>query len=130
MLIFNVQVHLPVDNKTQVSKGFVYVQFKSSLGAVEAFKELDRKGFQGRLLHIIPAAPKRETKLNEFEISKLPLKKQRELKRKASAATSQFNWNSMYMNVIKPISALHEPKYWPRANVFMVGRCCDVLRSP
>ncbi|KAA8894021.1 hypothetical protein FN846DRAFT_976300 [Sphaerosporella brunnea] len=100
------EVHLPIDNKTQASKGFVYVQFKSSTDAVEAFRELDRKGFQGRLLHIIPAAPKRETKLNGFEISKLPLKKQRELKRKASAATSQFSWNSMYMNADAVMSSV------------------------
>jgi multiple RNA-binding domain-containing protein 1 len=98
---------------------------------VEAFKGLDGRGFQGRLLHIIPAAPKRETKLNEFEISKLPLKKQRELKRKASAATSQFNWNSMYMNVIKSISIRTNLNNGPvLMYVCMVGRCCDVLRGP
>lgn len=73
--------------------------YKAPADAVEAYKELDRKEFQGRLLHIIPAAPKRENKLDDFAISKLPLKKQRELKRKAAAATSQFSWNSLYMNV-------------------------------
>lgn len=94
------QVHLPIDNKTQASKGFVYVLFKKPADAVDAFKELDQTELQGRLLHIIAASPKRETKLDEYAISKLPLKKQRELKRKANAATSQFSWNSLYMNVI------------------------------
>lgn len=75
--------------------------YKTPSDAVEAYNELDREGFQGRLLHIIPAAPKRENKLDEYAISKLPLKRQRELKRKATAATNQFNWNSMYMNVIE-----------------------------
>ena len=94
------QVHLPIDNKTQASKGFAYVLFKTAAEAVGAYKELDQTEFQGRLLHIIAASPKRENKLDEYAISKLPLKKQRELKRKANAATSQFSWSSLYMNVI------------------------------
>lgn len=47
----------------------------------------------------MPANAKRETTLDEFAISKLPLKKQQQIKRKADAASSTFNWNSMYMNV-------------------------------
>jgi len=93
-----------VDNKSQSSKGFVYVLYKDPTHAVKAFKELDGQGFQGRLLHILPAAPKRENKLDDFAISKLPLKKQREIRRKAAAATSQFSWNSMYMNVMHNLS--------------------------
>ncbi|KAF8241818.1 RNA-binding domain-containing protein [Wilcoxina mikolae CBS 423.85] len=100
------EVHLPIDTKSQTSKGFVYVLYKTPSDAVEAYNELDRKEFQGRLLHIIPAAPKRENKLDEYAISKLPLKKQRELKRKATAATNQFNWNSMYMNADAVISSV------------------------
>ena len=60
---------------------------------------LDGSVFQGRLLHILPAAAKKESKLDEFAISKLPLKKQKQIKRKAEAASTTFNWNSMYMNV-------------------------------
>ncbi|KAI5850647.1 putative pre-rRNA processing protein Mrd1 [Tricharina praecox] len=100
------EVHLPIDNKTQASKGFVYVLFKKPADAVDAFKELDQTELQGRLLHIIAASPKRETKLDEYAISKLPLKKQRELKRKANAATSQFSWNSLYMNADAVISSV------------------------
>jgi multiple RNA-binding domain-containing protein 1 len=107
-------VHLPIDVKTQISKGFVYVWYNAPSDAVEAYKALDGTGFQGRLLHIIPAAPKRENKLDEFSISKLPLKKQRELKRKATAATSQFSWNSMYMNVI--IIPFNYQVEFPKAN--------------
>ncbi len=47
----------------------------------------------------MPANVKRETTLDEFAISKLPLKKQQQIKRKADAVSSTFNWNSMYMNV-------------------------------
>lgn len=59
----------------------------------------DGSVFQGRLLHILPAAAKKESKLDEFAISKLPLKKQKQIKRKAEAASATFNWNSLYMNV-------------------------------
>jgi multiple RNA-binding domain-containing protein 1 len=66
--------------------------------AQKAMIELDGKPFRGRLLHILPASDKREQKLSDFEISKLPLKKQKEIRRKASASTSSFSWNSLYMN--------------------------------
>ena len=69
------------------------------MSAVEAYKTLDGSVFQGRLLHILPATAKKETKLDEFAISKLPLKQQKQIKRKAEAASATFNWNSMYMNV-------------------------------
>ena len=59
---------------------------------------MDKSIFQGRILHIIAGVEKREHKLDEFAIAKLPLKRQLELKKK-STATTPFNWNSMYMNV-------------------------------
>ena len=66
---------------------------------MKALQTLDRKPFQGRLLHLMPADARRENTPDEFSTSKLPLKKQQEIKRKANAASSTFNWNSMYMNV-------------------------------
>jgi multiple RNA-binding domain-containing protein 1 len=92
------EVHVPVDSKTLKAKGFAYILFSSAEDAVEAFRDLDGKTFQGRLLHILPAQPKRENKLDEFDLKDLPLKKQRELRRKAEAAKQQFSWNSLYMN--------------------------------
>jgi len=59
---------------------------------------LDGEPFQGRLLHILPAEAKRENKLDEFALAKLPLKKQNQIKKKADAASITFNWNSLYMN--------------------------------
>jgi len=91
------QVHLPVD-ATGVSKGFVYIQYKDPAAAAEAYHNLDGEPFQGRLLHIIPAKGKRENKLDEFAIAKLPLKKQKQIKKKAEASSTTFNWNSLYMN--------------------------------
>ena len=92
------QVHVPTDSKTGSCKGIAYVQFEDLEAAPRALSELDGKPFQGRLLHILPAAPKRENALDEYAISKLPLKKQQQIKRRAEAATASFKWNSLYMN--------------------------------
>jgi multiple RNA-binding domain-containing protein 1 len=46
----------------------------------------------------LSAEPKRENKLDEFAIAKLPLKKQKQIKKKAEASSTTFNWNSLYMN--------------------------------
>lgn len=74
------------------------MQFDDPQYAIEAFQAMDGKHFQGRLLHVLPATKPRTSKLDDFEVSKLPLKKQKEIKRKAEAASSTFKWNSMYMN--------------------------------
>ena len=90
--------------KTGSAKGFAFLQFEDSEHAVTAFQENDGKTFQGRLLHIIPASSKRDPALDEFAISKLPLKKQKEIRRKADATRAAFNWNSLYLNVCYPLS--------------------------
>ncbi|TGO58896.1 hypothetical protein BCON_0050g00280 [Botryotinia convoluta] len=91
------EIHLPVDAKG-ASKGFVLVQYTDPNAAAEAYHNVDGEPFQGRLLHILPAAAKRDNKLDEFAIAKLPLKKQRLLKKKADSSSNTFNWNSLYMN--------------------------------
>lgn len=88
-----------MNTATGSGKGFAYVQFEDSEPAIRALDELDGTFYQGRILHVLPAAAKRDSKLDEFEISKMPLKKQRQIKRKSEAASSLFNWNALYMNV-------------------------------
>ncbi|EGE09500.1 pre-rRNA processing protein Mrd1 [Trichophyton equinum CBS 127.97] len=92
------RTHVATDTRHSTSKGFAYIQYAESDAAIEAYKQLDGKDFQGRLMHILPASSKKTYKLDEFEISKLPLKKQQQIKRKAEAASSTFSWNSLYMN--------------------------------
>ncbi|CAR27252.1 hypothetical protein ZYGR_0I05260 [Zygosaccharomyces rouxii] len=92
------EVHIALDTRTGQSKGFAYVQFKDPKDAVEAYIELDKQIFQGRLLHILPANSQKNHRLDEFDMKNLPLKKQRELKRKATASKQTFAWNSLYMN--------------------------------
>ncbi|CAN3371506.1 hypothetical protein DIURU_000202 [Diutina rugosa] len=92
------EVHVAVDTRTGKSKGFVYIQFSNPENAVKSFQALDKTIFQGRLLHILPAKAKKDHTLDEFDLKNMPLKKQRELKRKQSAAKQQFQWNSLYMS--------------------------------
>lgn len=91
------EVHLPVSN-SGASKGFAMVKFVDPASAIAAYGEADGKTFQGRILHVLPAKAKRETKLDEFALSKLPLKKQNQIRKKAEAASSTFNWNSLFMD--------------------------------
>ncbi|KAL8762960.1 MAG: hypothetical protein Q9184_001110 [Pyrenodesmia sp. 2 TL-2023] len=92
------EVHVPVDPQSGKNKGIAYIQYSEPEAAMKALQDLDARAFQGRLLHVIYSAAKRQSALDEIAISKLPLKKQQQIKRKAEAASSRFNWNSMYMN--------------------------------
>jgi multiple RNA-binding domain-containing protein 1 len=87
-----------MNNLSGSAKGFAYLLFTDGEAAVKAYKAMDGSIFQGRILHILPAAAKRESKLDDFAISKLPLKQQKQIKRKAESSASSFNWNSLYMN--------------------------------
>lgn len=92
------EVHIAVDTRNGQSKGFAYIKFADPQNAINAYIELDKQIFQGRLLHILPADDKKDHRLDEFDLKNLPLKKQRELKKKNDASKSQFSWNSLYMN--------------------------------
>ena len=53
------EVFVPIDKHSNQSMGFAFVTFMMPEHAVQAFNELDGHIFQGRLLHILPAKPKR-----------------------------------------------------------------------
>ncbi|KAL2137917.1 hypothetical protein VTI28DRAFT_7843 [Corynascus sepedonium] len=90
------EVNVPLDNRGH-GKGFAMIRYEQPAAAVAAF-QTDGTIFQGRIIHILPGSAKRENKLDEFALSKLPLKKQQLLKKKAEAASSTFNWNSLFMS--------------------------------
>ncbi|CDK28494.1 unnamed protein product [Kuraishia capsulata CBS 1993] len=92
------EVHIAIDTRTNTNKGFAYIKFENPRAALKAFHELDKQIFQGRLLHILPGKAKKDHRLDEFDLKNLPLKKQRELKKKADASKAQFSWNSLYMS--------------------------------
>lgn len=97
---------MPLDRKTGSAKGFAYIQFSDADSAEQALNEKDGQVFQGRILHVIPATAKREDKLNDFELSKLPLKAQQQIKKRREAASSTFNWNALYMNADTVVSSV------------------------
>ncbi|KAJ5170202.1 uncharacterized protein N7500_002985 [Penicillium coprophilum] len=100
------EIHVAFDTRSTTSKGFAYVQYSDADAAIDAYQTLDGKHFQGRLLHILPASAKKTYKIDEYELSKLPLKKQREIKRKQNAGSSSFSWNSLYMNADAVMSSV------------------------
>ncbi|PFH60341.1 hypothetical protein XA68_11118 [Ophiocordyceps unilateralis] len=91
------EVHLPT-NAAGSGKGFALVLFTDASDAVKAFQALDGATFQGRIMHIIPAAAKKQAGLDEFGISKLSLRKQNLIRKKAEASSTTFSWNSLYMS--------------------------------
>ncbi|KAI1138254.1 RNA-binding domain-containing protein [Hypoxylon sp. FL0543] len=90
------EVHVPMQDSNN-NRGIGFVLFTSPDDAIRAF-QADRTSFQGRILHVLPSSAKRDHSLDEFALSKLPLKQQNLIKKRAKAAESRFNWNSLYMS--------------------------------
>jgi multiple RNA-binding domain-containing protein 1 len=79
-----------------------YVTFAQPSCALAAYEALDKRTFQGRLLHILPAVDRKgKFQVEEGEGAankKRTLKDERNTKRKATAGR-EFNWAMLYMNV-------------------------------
>lgn len=99
------ELHLPIDSKSHRPKGFAYVKYRTTESAVTAFDKLDRSVFQGRLLHIIPAAKKPEP-VSEIK-AKSSYKHQlgQELKKRAKNSNT---WNTLFVNSDTVASAMSE----------------------
>ncbi|KAF8182148.1 hypothetical protein K438DRAFT_1840391 [Mycena galopus ATCC 62051] len=92
------QVHIPVDPVTKQSKGVAYVTFAQAASALHAYQTLDRKSFQGRLIHILAAVDRKpKFEVEEGEGRKKTVKGEKNAQRKA-AAGKEFNWSMLYMN--------------------------------
>ncbi|EFW15459.1 Multiple RNA-binding domain-containing protein 1 [Coccidioides posadasii str. Silveira] len=111
------ELHIAFDSRHSTSKGFAYAQFFDPDSAIEAYKQLDGKDFQGRLMHVLPASSKKTYKINEYELSKLPLKRQQQIKRRAEAASSTFTWNSLYMNADAVMASVAERLGVPKSAI-------------
>lgn len=93
------QIHIPIDSVTKGSKGLAFVTFLRPEDALAAFGALDKKPFQGRLLHIIGAVDRNNSAAtSDLAGNPKSLKEQRSEKRRA-AAGKEFNWGMLYMNV-------------------------------
>ncbi|KAF9344668.1 Multiple RNA-binding domain-containing protein 1 [Mortierella sp. NVP85] len=96
------EVHMPIAKDTKKPKGYAYILYLLPEHAIKAFTALDKKFFQGRLLHILASKEKPQKKEDEENPlgpggRPLSVKKQRELNKKGQAGM-EFNWNSLYMN--------------------------------
>ncbi|KAI0035542.1 hypothetical protein K488DRAFT_43140 [Vararia minispora EC-137] len=100
------QIHIPIDPATKQSKGLAYVKFDQTSAALAAYEALDKRSFQGRLLHIIGAVDRKDKLVIESEGGKKnSLKSGRSAKRKAGAG-KEFNWSMLYMNSDAVISSV------------------------
>ena len=92
------EIHLPMDKITKECKGYAFVLYVIPENAVNAFTTLDKTIFQGRILEIVAA--KEKPRSDEIEVSSkessFKAKKEKERKERAG---SDFNWNSLFMNV-------------------------------
>ncbi|EKM76657.1 hypothetical protein AGABI1DRAFT_122567 [Agaricus bisporus var. burnettii JB137-S8] len=92
------QVHIPLDSLSKQPKGLAFVTFATGADATSAYEALDKKSFQGRLLHILPAQDQqRPFGVEEGEMRKKTVKEEKQTKRKSLSGKS-FNWSMLYMN--------------------------------
>ena len=99
-------MHIPIDRTTKEPKGVAYVTFASAPSALSAYNSLDKKSFQGRLLHILGAVDRKgSTQVEDGEGKKKTVKGEKDARRKAGAV-KEFNWGMLYMNVSWDLSAL------------------------
>lgn len=97
---------MPIDRTTREPKGVAYVAFSSTSSALSAYESLDKKSFQGRLLHILGAVDRKGgTRAEDGEGKKSTVKGEKDAKRKTGAG-KEFNWGMLYMNVSEKTPAL------------------------
>lgn len=88
--------------------------FAQPQNALAAYQALDRKSFQGRLIHILAAVDRKgKIQVEEGEGRKKTVKDEKQAKRKAMAG-KEFNWSMLYMNVRTP-----RPMLYPSLNLSM-----------
>jgi multiple RNA-binding domain-containing protein 1 len=93
------ECHVPMDDQMKNNKGFAFVSFVIPTNAKAAMTELDKKDFQGRLLHILPAraAPSRN---HDGDTSNLTWKQRQELTRKEkdiSQKGAKEGWSASFV---------------------------------
>lgn len=82
-----------------------YITFASPESALAAYESLDKKSFQGRLLHILGAVDRKgSTRVEDVEAKK-NVKGEKDAKRKTNAG-KEFNWGMLYMNSDAVVSSV------------------------
>lgn len=104
------EVTVPLDKNTNRPTGLGFVTFMLPEHAVKAYETLDGQIFQGRLLHILPARPRRATHMEDGDDATsgpntTSFKQKKELEKKAKAGSSH-NWNSLFLGANAVVDAM------------------------
>lgn len=100
---------------TKGSKGLAFVTYARPEDAIAAFRALDKKPFQGRLLHVIGAVDRNNSAAtSDRGGNPKSLKEQRSEKRRTTAG-KEFNWGMLYMNVSEHRDSGHHSFAEPHA---------------
>ncbi|KAF8870174.1 hypothetical protein BD779DRAFT_1581736 [Infundibulicybe gibba] len=107
----------PFGDINQAIEGLAYVTFSKPSDALAAYEALDRKSFQGRLLHILAAVDRKgNLQVETAEGRKKTVKDERGAKRKAMAG-KEFNWSMLYMNSDAVASSIADRMNIPKAAI-------------
>jgi len=110
------EVHLPIDSVSKKSKGLAYILFMMPAHAVAAQTKLDGTIFQGRLMHVLPAKPQKQTLSQNSNKGPSGFKAEKEQERKATA-NSEHNWNSLFLNQDAVVASMQESHGLSKAEV-------------
>ncbi|KDQ19881.1 hypothetical protein BOTBODRAFT_152433 [Botryobasidium botryosum FD-172 SS1] len=101
------QVHIPLDTTTHTAKGLGFITFADPDCAVAAWEAMDRKAFQGRILHILPAVDRGDKGAGDENenMRKKGVKEAKKDKLRKDAGRS-FNWAMLYMNSDAVVSSI------------------------
>ncbi|KAI0060073.1 hypothetical protein BV25DRAFT_1807867 [Artomyces pyxidatus] len=111
------QIYLPIDYATKEPKGLAYVTFAQPTVALAAYEALDKKSFQGRLLHILGAVDRRgNAALEDASGRPKTVKGERADKRKGTAG-KEFNWSMLYMNSDAVLSSVADRMNISKADI-------------
>ncbi|KAK6907587.1 multiple RNA-binding domain-containing protein 1 [Kwoniella mangroviensis CBS 8507] len=104
------EIHLPTSSTTGEPLGTAFLQYHNNEDALQAYKNLDKTTFQGRLLHVLPGRPKPGQTiaangggvvdgkvLGKIDEQKGQVKKNVDEKRKEDSRKG-LNWATLYMN--------------------------------
>lgn len=95
------EVHIVRVRETKASKGYAYVQYILPQHAIRALDQADGSIFQGRLLHVLPAAMKEivtEHKHGAASTGEGGSYKHAQQQEQRKDAEKQHNWNSLFLN--------------------------------
>ncbi|KNE55541.1 hypothetical protein AMAG_01430 [Allomyces macrogynus ATCC 38327] len=87
-------VHVPLHRESKQPKGIAFVHFVQPQDALAAYRGVQNRFFQGRVLVVRGAKAERKDDSEADAAGSFKAKRQAQLKAKAG---SDFNWNSLYM---------------------------------